>query len=90
MVVKKQITLKAGVTPAFIQCQGLFDVEYKIFVACRDGQVIVIRNGEVTDQVFRIEGRPLGMLLFEKQVVIAGMNSCLYGFYLKGKKNFSL
>ena len=65
MVVKKQVTLKAGV-PSFIQCQGLFDVEYKIFVACRDGQVVVIRNGEVTDQVFRIEGRPLGMLLFEK------------------------
>jgi hypothetical protein len=30
------------------------------------------------------------MLLFEKQVVIAGMNSSLYGFYLKGKKNFNI
>jgi hypothetical protein len=44
----------------------------------------------VTEQVFAIESKPLGMILFEKQLVIASMNSTLYSFYLKGKKNMSL
>lgn len=47
MTVKKHIPLKSIAT--FIQCRGLFDVEYNIYVACRDGKIFVIRNGEVTD-----------------------------------------
>ncbi len=66
-------------------------MDYKLYIACRDGKVYVIKNNEVmTDQVFSIESKPVGLLLFEKQVVIAGMNSSLHSFYLKGKKNFQL
>ena len=54
---------------------GQFDVDYKLFVACRDGKIYVIRNGEVTEQVFSIESKPVGLIIFEKQVIVAGMNS---------------
>jgi hypothetical protein len=50
----------------------------------------VIRNGEVTEQFFSIESKPIGLLLFEKQVVIAAMNNTLHSFYMKGKKNFAI
>ena len=51
----------------------------------------LIRNGEVVPEfVYTIESKPVGMLIFEKQVVIAGMNNTLHSFYLKGKKNFQL
>ena len=51
----------------------------------------LIRNGEVVpDFVYTIESKPVGMLIFDKQVVIAGMNNTLHSFYLKGKKNFQL
>jgi Bardet-Biedl syndrome 1 protein len=66
-------------------------VDHRIYVACRDGKVYVIKNGEIMpDPVFSIESKPVGLLLFEKQLVIAGMNSSLHSFYLKGKKNFAL
>lgn len=48
----------------------------------------VIKNMEVTDQVFSIECKPIGLVLLEKQVLIAGMNNTIHAFYLKGKKNF--
>jgi Bardet-Biedl syndrome 1 protein len=89
LAIKKQINIKS--VPSFIVAYGQFDVDYKLYIACRDGKVYVIKNNEVmTDQVFSIESKPVGLLLFEKQVVIAGMNSSLHSFYLKGKKNFQL
>jgi Bardet-Biedl syndrome 1 protein len=67
------------------------DVDYRIYVACRDGRVYLIRNGEVVPEfVYTIESKPVGMLIFDKQVIIAGMNNSLHSFYLKGKKNFQL
>jgi Bardet-Biedl syndrome 1 protein len=59
-------------------------------VACRDGKIYIIKNGEIQDQMFSIESKPMGFILYEKQLVIGGMNSTLNSFYLKGKKNFSL
>ena len=35
--VKKEFTLKS--VPVFILADGLWDIEYRIFVACRDGRV---------------------------------------------------
>ena len=40
--------------------------------------------------MFSIESKPMGIILYEKQLVIGGMNSTLNSFYLKGKKNFAL
>ena len=90
MAVKKKITGLKSV-PCLIQATGQFDVDYRIYVACRDGKVYLIRNGEIVPEItYSIESKPVGMLIFEKQVVIASMNNTLHSFYLKGKKNFSL
>lgn len=86
MSVKKQLLLKS--VPCFLVCSGQYDVESRIFASCRDGKVYVIKNMEVTDQVFSIECKPIGLVLLEKQVLIAGMNNTIHAFYLKGKKNF--
>ena len=90
MAIKKKITGLKSVA-SFIQATGQFDVDYRIYVACRDGRVYLIKNGEVVpDFTYTIESKPMGMLIFDKQVVIAGMNNTLHSFYLKGKKNFQI
>ena len=87
--IKHTIALKS--VPSHLQAAGQMDVDHRIYVACRDGKVYVVRNAEVASEtVFAIESRPMAMVLFEKQLVIAGMNNTLHSFYLKGKKNFSL
>ena len=88
MSIKKKISGLKSV-PCFIQATGQHDVDYRIYAACRDGRVYLIRNGEVVpDFVYTVESKPVGMLIFDKQVVIAGMNNTIHSFYLKGKKNF--
>lgn len=89
MSIKNTITLKS--VPTHFASSGQFDVDHRIYVGCRDGKVYLVRNGEVATEItFAIESRPISMVLFEKQLVIAGMNNTLHSFYLKGKKNFTL
>jgi Bardet-Biedl syndrome 1 protein len=62
---KKIVGLKS--VPCFMQTTGQFDVEYRIYVACRDGKVYLIRNGEIVNEIiYSIESKPVGMLIFEK------------------------
>jgi hypothetical protein len=62
-----------------------------MYVGCRDGKVYIIRQGAVlTELYYSIDSKPIGMARLEKTIVIAGMNSTLYSFFLKGKKNFNL
>ncbi len=66
MAIKKKITGLKSV-PCFIQATGQYDVDHRIYVACRDGKVYLIKNGEVVpDFVYTIESKPVGMLIFEK------------------------
>lgn len=69
--------------------QGCFDVDYKIFVACRNGCTYQIKNGKVSESFqVHIESKPTGMLKLDKTLVISGMNQNLYSFYNKGRINF--
>lgn len=89
MGVKK--TVKVASVPVFLDSQGQYDVEYKLYCGCRDGKIYIIRAGEVaTDIVYSIESKPLGMVRLEKTLLFAGMNNNLYSFFHKGKKNFIL
>jgi hypothetical protein len=45
--ITKTILLKSS--PVFMVTQGCFDVDYKIFVACRNGCTYQIKNGKVSE-----------------------------------------
>ena len=76
--------------PVFILADGQFDVDYRIFVACRDGRIYQVRKGKVAESVIQIESKPVGLVKFEKSIVIAGMDNSLQSFYMKGKKNWAI
>ena len=56
---------------------GTFEIEYRIFVACRNGCIYQIKGGEVSQHEFVIESKPVGIVKFDKSVVIAGMDNTL-------------
>ncbi len=56
----KDIQLKD--VPVFISVSGKYDVEYRIIVACRDGKLYTIKNGEVTGTVIELESPPVRSL----------------------------
>jgi Bardet-Biedl syndrome 1 protein len=88
--IKTKASIKLPSVGVFIETQGLYDVDGKVFVACRDGKVYVIKNGVVTAQVYDIESKPVGMVYIEKSIVVAGMNNVISSYYGKGKKNYSI
>jgi len=69
---------------------GCFDIEYKIFIACRNGCTYQVKNGHVSSSFrIQIDSKPTGLLKLDKTIVIAAMNKTLYSFYNKGRINFT-
>jgi Bardet-Biedl syndrome 1 protein len=83
-------TLKLEGIPVFLATTGAFEVEYKIYVACRNGYTYCIKNGKVSSSFnIHIESRPLGLIKLDKTIVIAAMNRNIYSYYNKGRLNFT-
>ena len=88
MAIAKQIKVKS--VPVFMASQGCFEIDYKIFVACRNGCTYQIKNGSVSNSFnVHIESKPTGLVKLEKTLVISGMNQTIYSFYKKGRLNFT-
>ena len=72
---KAEFSLKS--VPVFIVADGTYDIDHRIFIACRDGRIYQIRNGKISEREITIESKPVGIVKFEKQIVIAGMDNTL-------------
>lgn len=83
---RTEIKLKS--VPVFILADGQFDIDYRIFVACRDGRVYQIKQGKILEHEITIESKPVGLVKFEKSLIVAGMDRTVQSFYMKGKKNW--
>eukprot|EP00403_Amphidinium_massartii_P031176 CAMPEP_0178386438 /NCGR_PEP_ID=MMETSP0689_2-20121128/8560_1 /TAXON_ID=160604 /ORGANISM="Amphidinium massartii, Strain CS-259" /LENGTH=599 /DNA_ID=CAMNT_0020006775 /DNA_START=42 /DNA_END=1838 /DNA_ORIENTATION=- len=76
--------------PSFISVLGLYDVEYRITVACRDGNIYTIKNGQVLSTVIELETQPVGLVRFDKNIYVGCMDNVIHCFHFKGKKNHSI
>ncbi|CAN0380487.1 unnamed protein product [Pylaiella littoralis] len=88
--------LPRGAVPAFLAVGGLFDADWRLAVACRNGNIHTIKNGEVartavvTGTVIRLEATPCGLVRLLRQVYVATTDHSLHAFHLKGRRDFSL
>lgn len=76
--------------PSFISVLGLYDVEYRITVACRNGNIYTIKNGQVLSTVIELETQPVGLVRFDKNIYVGCMDHVIHCFHFKGKKNHSI
>mmetsp|Transcript_49134 Transcript_49134/g.130457 ORF Transcript_49134/g.130457 Transcript_49134/m.130457 type:complete len:569 (+) Transcript_49134:1-1707(+) len=76
--------------PTFMSVLGLYDVEYRITVACRNGNVYTIKNGTVLSNVIELESQPVGLVRHDKSVYIGCMDNVIHCFHFKGKKSHSI
>mmetsp|Transcript_11120 Transcript_11120/g.38624 ORF Transcript_11120/g.38624 Transcript_11120/m.38624 type:complete len:635 (+) Transcript_11120:151-2055(+) len=76
--------------PVFIAGAGILDVEYRLTIACRNGSLYAIKNGELTGVVIELDAQPVGLVRHPKAIVVGCMNNIIYNYHVKGKKNFSL
>jgi len=94
-------SIVAGVTlqgvPAMMCVSGLFDVEWRIVVACRDGRVYTVKSGDlrsktavVLGKAIEVETQPVALAFIDKLVYVATMAQAVHCFLQKGKKNYTL
>jgi Bardet-Biedl syndrome 1 protein len=84
----KQIPLPS--VPTHLAVTGLHDVSYRIVVACRDGNVYQIKDGDLLGKKIELESQLVDVLCMSKQIVVACMDKALRVYHYKGKKNFSI
>ena len=64
--------------PVFLSVSGLYDVEFRIVVACRSGELCVLKRGWQTAKVITaLDSQPVGLVRREKNVTVATMDNCL-------------
>jgi Bardet-Biedl syndrome 1 protein len=76
--------------PPLLPPTGLYDVDVRIVVACRDGNVYTIKNGEVMGSVIQLETQLCGIVRVQKNILVGCVDNTIHSFHIKGKKNFSL
>eukprot|EP00935_MAST-01C_sp_MAST-1C-sp1_P000776 g776.t1 len=79
-----------GGVPVHMAVTGLYDVDYRVVVACRNGSVYTIKNGEVAASVIELETQPCGLVRLDKSIIVPCMDSVVHSFHIKGKKNYSI
>lgn len=73
--------------PVFISVNGLYDVDYRIVVACRNGAVYSLKRGiDVLRPVFQLGAQPVGLQRIGKNIIIASMDQTLQCYSTKGTK----
>jgi len=76
--------------PTFMSIMGLYEVDYRITVACRNGSIYSIKNGQLLSTTIELETQCVGLVRLEKNVYVATMDQQVHSFHFKGKKNWSL
>eukprot|EP00111_Clytia_hemisphaerica_P010146 TCONS_00029654-protein len=73
--------------PVFIDVSGLFDVDYRITIACRDAKVYMLKKGSGPAKLaFEMHSPIVGLERVGKTLVVGCMDKTITCFTTKGKK----
>ncbi|XP_010901988.1 Bardet-Biedl syndrome 1 protein isoform X1 [Esox lucius] len=73
--------------PTQMDVTGQFDVEFRITVACRNGNIYVLRRESPKPKYcIELSSHPVGLVRIGKNVVVGCAQETLQGFTQKGKK----
>lgn len=76
--------------PVFLNIVGEYEIEYRIAVTCRDGNIYSIKKHKVIGTVLELETPPVAVTIANKLVVAACMDNIIHAFHFKGKKSYSI
>ena len=85
-------TVKLPSAPALLSVSGLFDIEWRVVVPCRDGKIYSIKNGEVRGTAVltgtAVDSGSLAVAIArqDKHVVVSTMDKQLSSFSVRGKR----
>eukprot|EP01059_Diplonema_ambulator_P035719 TRINITY_DN8532_c0_g1_i5.p1 TRINITY_DN8532_c0_g1~~TRINITY_DN8532_c0_g1_i5.p1 ORF type:complete len:594 (+),score=182.29 TRINITY_DN8532_c0_g1_i5:184-1965(+) len=77
-------------TPVFVCASGLYDVDYRIVISCRNANIYTIKNGEPLGVSIELESQPCGMVRVDKSIIVGTMANVMHAYHVKGKKQYSV
>ncbi|XP_075934470.1 BBSome complex member BBS1 [Anarhichas minor] len=84
-IILSKMSLPAA--PAMMDVTGQFDVEFRITVACRNGNIYILRrDSDKPKYSIELSYHPVGLVRVGKNVVVGCTDESLQGFTQKGKK----
>ncbi|XP_041099219.1 Bardet-Biedl syndrome 1 protein isoform X1 [Polyodon spathula] len=73
--------------PAFMDVTGQFDVEFRVTVACRNGNIYILRrDSKKPKYCIELCSQPVGLVRVNKNIVVGCTTESLHGYTQKGKK----
>jgi len=76
--------------PVCMSCQGVFDDEYRIMLACRDGFVYRVKGKNTVPIGIELPAHAIGLVRVDKNIYVGCMNDTLSCFSPKGKRMWSI
>lgn len=71
--------------PVFIDVSGLFDVEFRLIVSCRDASIYVVKRGSKNaKQVVQLISQPVGLVICNSSLIVGCMDRSLSSYSCKG------
>ncbi|KAM6898209.1 BBSome complex member BBS1 isoform 1-T2 [Lycodopsis pacificus] len=84
-IILSKMSLPAA--PTMMDVTGQFDVEFRITVACRNGNIYILRrDSDKPKYSIELSCHPVGLVRVGKNVVVGCTDESLQGFTQKGKK----
>uniref|UniRef100_W5LLH1 BBSome complex member BBS1 n=1 Tax=Astyanax mexicanus TaxID=7994 RepID=W5LLH1_ASTMX len=73
--------------PTLMDVTGQFDVEFRITIACRNGNIYILRRDSPKPKYcIELSSHPVGLVRMGKNVVVGCAQETLHGYTQKGKK----
>ncbi|XP_041469808.1 Bardet-Biedl syndrome 1 protein-like [Lytechinus variegatus] len=73
--------------PVFLSVSGLYDVEFRIIMSCRNGNVYTLKRGmKMAKLCFELNSQPVGLQRVGKNIIVGCMDQTLQCYTTKGKK----
>ena len=91
-----KVALPQGAIPVLLLVSGLFDVEWRVLVACRDGRIYTVKGGSVrgtavmTGNSIDCGCQIVSMTRQDKFIWVATMDKQLVCYSLKGKRTSTI
>ena len=83
-------------TPVILCMSGLLEIEWRVYVACRDGKIYVVKNGEtgrsaiLTGTVMDLCSQAIAMTRQDKHLWVASMDKTVVCYTSRGKRKNSI
>ena len=77
--------------PVFVSVTGLYDVEFRIAIACRNGNIYTVKKGgKAIRTCIEVGSQIVGLERIGKTIVVGCMNNSLVCYSSKGRKLWSV